>query len=69
MSTIVKIQRDPKSPCNRVIINNECRSITMETAMTPQLDGHLRDKDLVFAKVSFSGASFKLLGLVKKQNW
>jgi hypothetical protein len=41
----------------------------MEAAMTPELDGHLKDKDLIFAKASFSASNFRLLGLVKKQNW
>lgn len=69
MTTIVKIRRDPKSPCNRVNIINEYGSIDIHEPMTPELAHHLKDKDVIFAKVSFSAAKFKLLGLVKNPGW
>lgn len=69
MSTIVKIERDPSSPCNKVVINNESSSIQIRTEMTIDLEKYLKDKDSVYAKASFSAGKFKVIGLVKKQNW
>lgn len=69
MSTIVKIERDPISPCNKVLINNESESIRYSTEMTDELDKHLKDKDTIYAKVSFAADKFKLIGLVKRQSW
>lgn len=69
MSTIVKIQKDPKAALPSVTLHNECRTIQLESPMTPELEKHLKDKDLIFAKVSFAANRWRILGLVKKQNW
>lgn len=69
MSTIVKIVRDPTSPCNKVLINNESASIQLRSEMTPDVEKHLKNKDIIYAKASFSAGKFKLIALVKKQAW
>lgn len=69
MSTIVKIERDPNSPCNRVFIQNEVKTINTVSTMTDELEKHLKDKTMIYAKVSFAKKKFKLLGLVKAQSW
>jgi hypothetical protein len=69
MTTIVKISRDPTSPCNKVIISNKSGLIQLHREMTADLEKHLKDKDVIYADASFAANKFKLLGLVKKQNW
>lgn len=70
MSTIIKIQRDPKL-LNVAHINNESNTIRLSVQIGEDLDGFLKGRDTIYAKASFTKKNddFSIVALVKKQDW